>query len=196
MQFTIVDGVVALIVLVSGVLAYSRGFTREVIAIGGWIAAALAAFYFAPLLEPLIRELPVVGPVLAKSCVISMIAAVTLIVAGCLLVLAVFTPLFSSVILDSPLAPLDRMLGFVFGVARGVLLLAVAYLIYDRLSGGGETWGPLADAASKTIFDEAARLIGENLPEEIPGWFGGRVDALMAHCGEEVPGLSDNAAGN
>lgn len=45
--FTIVDAGVGVIILLSAVLAYSRGFVREVLAIGGWVAAAIAAFVFA-----------------------------------------------------------------------------------------------------------------------------------------------------
>ena len=75
MDFTVVDAGVGVITFVSALLAYSRGLTREMFAIVGWVIAAVAAFYGAPLLEPLIRELPVVGKVLADSCIISMIAA-------------------------------------------------------------------------------------------------------------------------
>ena len=60
MHFTVVDGGVAVITLISAILAYSRGFTREVFAIAGWIIAIVAAFYLAPKLDPLIREAPVV----------------------------------------------------------------------------------------------------------------------------------------
>jgi membrane protein required for colicin V production len=48
MDFTLADGIVALILLVSGMLAWSRGFTREALAIGGWIFAGAAAIYLAP----------------------------------------------------------------------------------------------------------------------------------------------------
>jgi len=67
MEPWMIDLGVVVIVLVSALLAYTRGFTRELFAIGGWILAALLAFYFAPLLEPLIRELPVIGGFLAKT---------------------------------------------------------------------------------------------------------------------------------
>ena len=56
--FTIVDAVVAAVIIVSALLAYSRGFVRELMAIAGWIAAAVLAFVFAPAAEPLIREIP------------------------------------------------------------------------------------------------------------------------------------------
>ncbi|MEM9059974.1 MAG: CvpA family protein [Pseudomonadota bacterium] len=186
MQFTYVDAAVAVITLLSAFLAYSRGLTRELFAIGGWIVAGLLAFYFAPAIEPLIREAPVVGQFLSSSCVISMITAFSLIVAAALLVLAVFTPIFSSIILESAIGPLDRMLGFLFGVVRGIVLIAVAYLVYTNLS-GGEAIPALDGAASKPIFDEAARLIEQYRPEEMPAWFSERIDALMAPCTGETP---------
>lgn len=195
MNFTYVDAVVAVVILLSAFLAYSRGLTREVFAIGGWILAAFAAFFFAPMVEPLMREIPVVGPQLAKSCVISMIAAFALVVAAGLLVLAVFTPIFASVVQESALGPVDRVLGFLFGVARGVLLLAIAYLIYTNLS-GDEAIAALQDAASKPMFDEAAALIDQYRPDELPGWFSDRIDALMAPCtGEETPDPATTATG-
>jgi len=185
MEFTLVDGGVAAVTLVSGLLAYSRGVTREIFAIGGWIIAALSAFYLAPMLEPLMREAPAIGPILESSCVFSMIAAFTLIVAVVLLILSVFTPLASSLVLGSPLAPVDRVLGFVFGIARGLLLIAIAYLLFQTL-GGGQPWEPLETAASRTVVVEGARLLSENVPAQVPDWFGSRIDALMAPCGVEA----------
>ena len=46
--FTAVDGVVLAVILISAILAYSRGFVREVLAILGWAAAAVAAFFLTP----------------------------------------------------------------------------------------------------------------------------------------------------
>lgn len=196
MNFTYVDAAVAVVVLLSAFLAYNRGFTREIFAIGGWLLAAFAAFYFAPVIEPLMREIPVVGPQLAKSCVISMIAAFTLVVAAGLLVLAVFTPIFASIVLESALGPIDRVLGFLFGVARGVVLIAVAYLIYSSLA-GEEVIPALAEAASKPLFDEAAALVDANRPETMPKWFAERIDALMSPCdsGPTQPGAGGETGG-
>ncbi|MBP9181940.1 MAG: CvpA family protein, partial [Fuscovulum sp.] len=47
-NFTAVDGGAALIIILSAILAYSRGFVRELMAIVGWIGAAVVAFLFAP----------------------------------------------------------------------------------------------------------------------------------------------------
>ncbi|MEM7178993.1 MAG: CvpA family protein [Pseudomonadota bacterium] len=187
MEPTLVDAGVAVVVVLSGILAYSRGLTREVFAIGGWILAAALAFYLTPTVEPLIRELPVVGDFLGGSCVMSTITAFTLIVAAALLVLSVFTPILSSSILDSVIGPVDRVLGFVFGIARGILLVAVAYMIYNSVSAGAEEWPPIANAESRVIFDEVATRISAHLPSEMPPWFSDRIDALMAPCGGEIP---------
>ena len=195
MDFTVVDAGVAVIALVSGALAYGRGFTREMFALAGWAGAAVAAFYLAPMLEPLIREAPVIGSYLAASCVISIIAAFTIVVAVALLILSMFTPLVSGLVLDSMLAPIDRMLGFLFGLLRGLVLIAVAFLIYTNLS-GVEAWPPLDNAASRTIFEESAAILEQSLPDSIPDWFGARIDDLMVNCGDELPAATSPEAGD
>ena len=182
MQFTYVDIAFAVIVLLSAFLAFSRGVTREVLAIGGWILAGLIAFPVAPLLEPLLREVPGVGAFFRDSCNISMIVAFALVVAAALLVLAVFTPIFASVVRDGILGPIDRALGFLFGVARGVLLVAVAFLVFDNLS-GAETIPALDNAASRPIFGDVAGMLDAMRPTEMPTWFTDRIDALMSPCG-------------
>ena len=50
--FNVVDAVVAVIIVLSSLLAYSRGLVREAMAIAGWVAAAVVAFVFAPNVMP------------------------------------------------------------------------------------------------------------------------------------------------
>ena len=64
--FTIIDGVVALVIVVSALLAYSRGLVRESLAIAGWVLAAFLAFMFAPQVQPLVKEVPVLGDFLSE----------------------------------------------------------------------------------------------------------------------------------
>ena len=75
MDFTVVDGIVAVLIILSAILAYSRGIVRELMAILGWIGAAVLAFIFAPQAQPLVKEIPVVGDFLRDSCELSIIAA-------------------------------------------------------------------------------------------------------------------------
>jgi hypothetical protein len=94
--FTYIDGIVAAVIVLSAILAYSRGLVRESLAIAGWVGAAVLAFVFAARAEPLIKELPVVGPFLSESCELSIIAAFAAVFALGLVVMSLFTPLFSS----------------------------------------------------------------------------------------------------
>ena len=141
--FTIVDLAVAGIILVSAVLAYARGLVRETLAIAGWIGAAVLAFTFAGAFEPLVKEIPVVGDVVGESCQFAVIASFAAVFVLSLLVISIFTPLLSGWVRGSPLGAIDQALGFLFGAVRGVLLVAVSFVVYDagrrrrRLGRGG-----------------------------------------------------------
>jgi membrane protein required for colicin V production len=187
MTFTIADGVVLLIVVVSALLAWSRGLTREVLAIGGWVLAAFGAFFLAPLLAPLLQEIPVVGEFLRSSCTLAMLAAFATGFALILLMLAIFTPLLSGVVRDSVIGPLDRALGFVFGVARGVALVAVLWLLYDLAVPMEQRIEAIDAAWSTRIAVEAGDVIREAAPETAPTWLTQRIDGLMAACGAPAP---------
>lgn len=88
--FNIVDGIVLATVVISSLLAYARGLVREVMAIVGWIVAAIAAFVFAPQVMPLVKEIPVVGSILADSCELSIIASFAAVFAIALLIMSFF----------------------------------------------------------------------------------------------------------
>lgn len=181
--FTIIDGVVALVIILSALLAYGRGFVREAMAIVGWIAAAVLAFLFAPQVEPLVREIPVVGDFLADSCELSVIGAFALVFAVVLIVLSLFTPLFSSLVQRSVLGGLDQALGFVFGVARGVLLVAVAFFVYETVM-TGQQFTIVDESRSAVVFSQFTDQIEDQNPEAALGWITTRYEALVGACGE------------
>jgi len=180
--FTIVDGIVALVIIVSAILAYSRGFVREAMAIIGWVAAAVLAFVFAPRAEPLVREIPVVGDYLKDSCELSIIAAFAAVFAVALVVVSVFTPLFSSIVQRSALGGLDQGLGFFFGVLRGILLVTVALVVYDRVVVNDAV--PVVDnSRTVKIFESARDTINNQIPDDAPGWIVKRYEQLVGDCG-------------
>lgn len=179
--FTVVDAVVAGLIVLSAILAYSRGFVREAMAIAGWVGAAVLAFVFAPSAQPLIKELPVVGEFLTESCELSMIGAFAAVFAIGLVVASLFTPLFSSVVQRSALGGVDQALGFVFGVARGVVLAGVAFLVYDRaLSSNAVTM--IDDSRSARVFASFQTSIDAAVPEDAPSWIVDRYKDLTAAC--------------
>ena len=182
MEFTLIDAVVAVVILLSAVLAYSRGFVREALAIAGWIAAAVLAFLFAGQVEPLVKEIPVLGDFLGDSCELGMIAAFAAVFAVALVVASLFTPLFSSVVQRSALGGLDQGLGFLFGVLRGLLLVAVAFVVYDRAI--ADTAIPMVDdSRSAKIFAQVRGSLDTQIPSDAPGWIVSRYEELVGNCG-------------
>jgi len=180
--FTLVDAGVAIIVILSGVLAYSRGFVREAMAILGWIGATIVAFIFADQVEPLIRQVPVVGDFIGDSCELAIIAAFAAVFAVALVVVSIFTPLFSSVVQRSAIGGVDQALGFLFGVFRGILLIAVAFFVYDTVFASQQI-AVIDDSRSAKVFAQLTGQIEEQNPEQALGWITEQYQQLVGTCG-------------
>lgn len=179
--FTIIDGAVAAVVLISALLAYSRGLIRELMAILGWIASAFVAYYLAPTAEPLVREIPIVGDYLRDSCELSTLFAFVAVFAVSLIVLSVFTPLLSSLVQRSALNVVDQGMGFLFGVARGLLLVAVLLVVYDLI--GFDDAIPIVDnSVTADMFDDVKHLLTSDVTERTPGWIHDRYEQLLGAC--------------
>ncbi|MEQ9261211.1 MAG: CvpA family protein [Roseovarius sp.] len=179
--FTIIDGVVALVIVLSALLAYSRGLVREALAIIGWVVAGILAFVFAPQVEPLVKEVPVVGGFIADSCELSMIAAFTAIFAIALIVASVITPLFSSLVQRSALGGIDQGLGFLFGVARGILLVAIAYFVYETIITSQDI-AMIDDSRSARVFAMLTDNVEDGDPEAALGWITRQYEQLVGAC--------------
>jgi membrane protein required for colicin V production len=117
------------VVLISALLAMLRGVTREVLAIVSWGAAAVAAFYFHPLLVPYIKTY--IKSDLNENVGRGLAAAAIFLVT--LIAVSLLTIKLSDAILDSKVGALDRSLGFVFGGVRGLLLCVVAFVFFNWL---------------------------------------------------------------
>ncbi len=124
MPFTMLDGILVFVMLVSAVLAMIRGFTREVFSIGSWVAAAAATYFFWEAVLPYTQRY-IEDQNIALGVTIAGIFFITL------LVVSLITMRISDFVLDSRAGPLDRTLGFIFGAARGLILVVVAFLFLN-----------------------------------------------------------------
>jgi len=180
-SFTIVDGIVAAVIVLSALLAYSRGFVRELMAILGWVGATILAFLFADQVQPLVQSVPVVGEFIGDSCELSIIAAFAAIFAVALLVISLFTPLFSSLVQRSVLGGVDQAFGFLFGVARGILLVAVAFFLYQTVLAAQDI-AMINDSRSAAVFDDLAARLQQQDPEAALGWITTQYEQLVGPC--------------
>jgi uncharacterized membrane protein required for colicin V production len=124
LDFTLVDVLVVVTVVLSTIYAAYRGFINETLSIFAWAAAAFATLYLAPEIAPFVRarmSTPVVGTLVAYAGIF----------------LAVLIPLsfiayrFSQGVKDSPVGAVDRALGVIFGVVRGLALVGIAYIVFS-----------------------------------------------------------------
>ena len=147
------------VVLISALLSTMRGFTREVLAIGSWAAAAAAAYYFYPYV------LPYLEPYIHKQAVAQAVAAAVVFFAT-LIIVSLFTVRVSDAILDSKIGALDRSLGFVFGALRGFLLAVVAFSIFNWLVGDKQQPDWVRTAKTRPALVGTANWVISLLPED------------------------------
>ncbi|MRG55828.1 membrane protein required for colicin V production [Phyllobacterium sp. YR620] len=158
MPITLLDGILLGITLVSAVLAMVRGFSREVLSVVSWAAAAAAAYLF---YKPVV---PFLTPYISNDTIVQ-IAAAGLVFVVTLIVVSIITMKIADFIIDSRIGALDRTLGFLFGAARGILLVVVAMLFFNWLVPENQpAW--VGNAKSKPMIDQlGAKLVGL-LPED------------------------------
>lgn len=179
--FTIIDFGVIVIIAVSALLAFSRGIVREGMAIAGWIAAAILAFIFADTAQPLVRQIPYLGDILGDSCELLILASFAVIFAIALLIVSIFTPLLSSLVQKSILSGLDKNLGFIFGICRGLVLVIAAFFVYFTVMPNQKVIS-IETSKSATIFQYYADDFKNQNPETILDWVDTQYDHLINEC--------------
>jgi membrane protein required for colicin V production len=128
MPFQLLDLILIGIMLISGLLALMRGFTREVLSLVAWGGAALAAYFairqqfLIDLVTPYIDKPPL--PQVAVGAVAFILA---------LIIISIISVKISDAVVDSSVGGFDRTLGFLYGLGRGFVLVAIAYLFYGWL---------------------------------------------------------------
>ncbi len=154
MGFQLLDLILIGIMLLSGVLALMRGFTREVLSLAAWALAALAAYFAIKQPNLIDLVLPYVDkPVLAQIAVGAVAFLVVLIVVSVIMVR------ISDLVVDSSAGAFDRSLGFIYGLARGLVLVAIAYLFYGWLLPYDKQDPWVRDAKSLPVI----KTVGEKL---------------------------------
>lgn len=159
MPVSILDLIVLGVVLLSALLAAVRGATREILAIASWaIAAAAAVMLHQPLL-PIVSQ-HISNPTIALVVAIAAIFVVTLVV------VSFITLRISDLVLDSRIGSIDRTLGFVFGVARGLLICVIAYIFFSWLVPDKMQPDWARDARLKPFLESSGVKLQSLLPDD------------------------------
>jgi len=180
---TLFDVIVIGVVLVSSMLALLRGFTNEILSIIAWVVGALAALWLWPYLAPVLRG------VISPEWLASAIAAVAIFIAA-YAVCAAFTARWSDSLMDihERAGMLDRTLGFIFGVARGLLIVTVAYLFFAWLVPNPDDqpdW--IRTAKTRPVVEDTAALLFSLAPQRGSGTTSGPAERTTAPLQSEPP---------
>ncbi|MDK4703159.1 CvpA family protein [Rhizobium sp. CNPSo 4062] len=160
MPITIFDGIVIGVLLFSAVLAMVRGFSREILSIVSWGGAAVAAYYLYPLLVPYALQYK-------ADTKIATIASAAVIFLLALIIISFITIRIADFIIDSRIGALDRTLGFLFGAARGLLLMVVVVAFWNWLVAPAARPDWVNNAKSKPFLDSMVEKLTAALPQDI-----------------------------
>lgn len=158
---TYVDWIVFAILVLSAGLAWMRGFMREMLSIGGWVAAGVVTFLGVPAARPISGKY-ISDPLFADVAAGIAIFVVTLIICS------IIGHFVSRRIQDSMLGPVDRSLGLLFGVIRGALIISAMALSVDYF------WPPptlpppeIANAMTLPMASKGANLLRSLIPASL-----------------------------
>jgi membrane protein required for colicin V production len=159
MPITILDIVLLGVMLVSALLAMIRGFMREILSIAAWVIAAGATLYAYAKLLPT-----------AKTYFNNDIVAAGVVIGGTflltLIIVSIITVRFSDMVLDSRIGALDRTLGFLFGLGRGLIIVVVAFLFFAWLVPTKAQPGWVQNAKSRVVLQGTGDWLKAMLPED------------------------------
>jgi membrane protein required for colicin V production len=147
------------VMLISGLLAMVRGLIREVLSIAGWGAAAIAGLYAFTKLLPITKQY-ISNDYVAAGVTIGGAFFLTLIV------VSIITVKISDTVLDSRIGALDRTLGFLFGLARGLIIVVVAFIFFDWLVPAKSQPDMIRNARSRIVLQNTGEWLKGLLPED------------------------------
>lgn len=169
----IIDIIAGVIVLASALISFMRGFIREVLTIAGVVGGILAAVFMGPPMAPIVREWfgVVEGQESEKLFDIipmEIVADATtygVIFVGVVIVLSLFSHMLSGAVKAVGLGPVDRTLGVIFGIARGLFLLGLMYLPFHVFIGDKEKESLFEGSQTHYFIEKISEAMAQYLPE-------------------------------
>ena len=148
-----------IVMLISGLLAMVRGFVREVLSIAAWATAAVVTLLSFAKLLPFAKQY-------FNNDVVASVVTIGGVFLGTLIVASVVTVRFSDMVLDSRIGALDRTLGFLFGLGRGLIIVVVAFVFFDWLVPDKSQPEFIRNAKSKIVLRGTGDWLMSLLPDD------------------------------
>ena len=157
---TIVDYTIIFVLFMSAVFSTLRGITREVLGLLGWVVSFVVAHHARPLLEDPIADL-------IDTDGLSAAVAWGIPFAATVVIWFLLASTLSAGLTRAGLGSLDRWLGVIFGVARGYLLVLLAFVgAVFTLEGENKLPATIQNAQSTPLFSQSAMYFASLLPDD------------------------------
>lgn len=153
-----VDYAILAIVLISAFVSLLRGFVKEALSLMGWVLAFWISLTFSGNLAAVLKNS-------ISSPTLRLIAAFAILFLLALMVTAVVNYFASRLVAVTGLTGTDRMLGMVFGILRGMVLVAVLVLLAGLTTFPKEPWW--GQSVLLPQFQTTALWLRGFLPEDI-----------------------------
>lgn len=158
-----VDIVVIAVVAISALIAFLRGFVREVLTIGSWLGASLVTLYGFPLLQPKFEQW------ISSKLGADIVCGISLFLAS-LIVFSILSHMVARFVRGSALTAVDRSLGLLFGLVRGAILVSLAYMLIFALDPNilrGARTTPMMARGAEILRDMAPKELANDLPADL-----------------------------
>jgi membrane protein required for colicin V production len=181
------DVILIVIMLISAFLAMLRGLTREMLSIMSLALAALAALIAWSMYHD--RVATMVGSETLGSALLVVIVFTIVLV-----IVSIVTIRLADRVLDSRIGAIDRTLGFVFGLIRGLIIVAVAYelAVHFWQKEGMPAW--VTEARSLPMIESTGSALLKLVPDNPAGWFQNKGASNMTPSSTKVLATAVNAA--
>lgn len=158
---TWVDTMILCVVALSALFSMVRGLVREVLSVGAWIGALLACLHFYGPVKPFVASVLPFG--FGHFAIYGAMAVVFLVV---LIILSMVSGILGGLVRSSPLSGLDHSLGILFGIARGAIIVFLAYVALGMTEPSNDWPAPVANARFLPLAQEGASWLVAFLPPQ------------------------------
>lgn len=160
LPINLADLIVIIVLVVSGIFAFVRGFVHEVLAVASWVGAAFVTLYAYPHVQPYVLS------VITVEFIASLLTGVGLFLVT-LVLFSVLTRVLSNRIQQSSLGALDRSLGLIFGFARGAVIVVLAWMALTYMVVEDERPGWIQEARTRPLMERGAEMLMTLVPASL-----------------------------
>ncbi len=155
----ILDLISLLIIISSGIISSFRGFVKEGLSIAAWVGAIFSSIYISPFFFE-------ASQLLIENKILSEFATYISTFIFVLVTLSITIRSLTVYVKSSTLNNLDKSLGFLFGILKGVIILSVILIIFDWFSTENERPHLINKAKLLPIVDTTSKILISTLPKD------------------------------